>query len=111
MAKSVIYGKRIPQYASPEATEFFEILHELEHAVTPGTHPPIDLLPFLKWVPDRWAPWMKECYRIRDRRNKVHFTLLEECERRVARGDDANSFIEGILERQKEYDLERADIS
>lgn len=111
VAKSVIYGKRVPQYTSPEAIEYFSVLHEFEHILAPGTYPPIDLFPFLKWVPDRWAPWMKACYAFRDRRNKIVYGLYEECEQRVAQGADANSFIENILHQKKDYDLDRDEIA
>lgn len=54
---------------------------------------------------------MKACYAIRDRRNKVHYGLFEEREQKVARGADANSFIEDILHQKKDYDLDRDAIS
>ena len=54
---SITYGKRAPRYESYEPTAFFDAQHMWEIALAPGAQPPVDFLPFLKYIPERWAPW------------------------------------------------------
>lgn len=54
---------------------------------------------------------MQECRDVSAQRNALHYGLLKECEARVARGDDANSFIEEILRKKNEHDLDRDAIA
>ncbi|KAF8131354.1 cytochrome P450 [Mycena galopus ATCC 62051] len=37
-------------------------------ALTPGTYPPIDFLPFLKYLPNCLAPWRRQCTELFERR-------------------------------------------
>ncbi len=51
---SVLYGKRCPRYESPEAKAFYTANRLWNHALEPGAHPPLDLLPFLRYLPGSW---------------------------------------------------------
>lgn len=62
---SITYGKRSPRYETRETTAFFHVQHLWEAVLAPGAHPPVDLMPYLKYVPERWAPWKTLCKEIR----------------------------------------------
>ncbi|KZP29881.1 cytochrome P450 [Athelia psychrophila] len=111
VAKCMVYGVRIPHYTSPDATEFFEALHAFEHTVSPGTHPPIDLLPFLKYVPMRWAPWMRDCEDVKRRRDALLWRLYEECEDRMNKGEDPRSLLEETILKREELELDKAAVA
>ncbi|KAK0440389.1 uncharacterized protein EV420DRAFT_1133107 [Desarmillaria tabescens] len=51
---SVLYGKRCPRYEFPEAKAFYTVNPLWNHAPEPGAHPPLDLLPFLSYLPGSW---------------------------------------------------------
>ncbi|KAL0954810.1 hypothetical protein HGRIS_003756 [Hohenbuehelia grisea] len=104
---SVLYGKRSPRYETKEATAFFEAQHLWELALEPGAHPPVDLLPFLNYIPERWAPWKQLCKETRKRQQALYFGLLEECEARMARGVENGCFMEEVIQRQVEFGLRR----
>lgn len=110
MAKCIVYGVRVPHYTSPDATAFFEALHALEHTVSPGTHPPIDLLPFLKYVPRKWASWMQDCEDVKRRRDVLHWRLYKECEDRMNKGEDPRSLLEETILKREELELEKAAV-
>lgn len=71
----------------------------------PGSQPPIDLLPVLRYIPERWAPWKTACAEVRKRQREVYFGLLSECQRRLAKGEENGCYIEQVLMRQEEFGL------
>jgi hypothetical protein len=67
----------------------------------------MDLLPILKRVPERFASWKTLCKEVRRLQRKLYFGLLEETEERVAKGEGNGCFMEEVLERQKEFEMNR----
>ncbi|KAF8176374.1 cytochrome P450 [Mycena galopus ATCC 62051] len=104
---SVLYGKRAPRYETPETTAFFCVIHEWSRVLEPGATPPVDLIPLLKYVPERWAKWKRDCAKIRKLQRDLYFGLLDETKGRLSRGDENGSYMEEILTRQEELGMER----
>ncbi|KDQ57266.1 hypothetical protein JAAARDRAFT_35893 [Jaapia argillacea MUCL 33604] len=104
---SILYGKRCPRYETREATAFFHVQHLWEAALEPGAHPPVDLLPFLRYIPERWAPWKKLCKEVRKLQRELYFGLLGECEDRVWKGEDSGCFMDEVVLRQEEFAMSR----
>ncbi|KAJ7589603.1 cytochrome P450 [Mycena floridula] len=104
---SVLYGKRSPRYETREATAFFEMQHLWEHVLEPGAQPPVDLLPFLTYIPERWASWKRLCKQVRSLQRALYFGLLDECESRVGKGEGNGSYMEEVLEKQDALGLDR----
>ncbi|KAJ7234771.1 cytochrome P450 [Mycena haematopus] len=104
---SVLYGKRAPRYETPETTAFFNAQHEWELVLEPGATPPVDLIPILKYVPERWAKWKRDCAKTRKLQRELYFGLLDETKERLSRGDENGSYMEEILTRQEEFGMDR----
>lgn len=104
---SVLYGKRCPRYETREATAFFEVQHIWEMVLEPGAHPPVDLLPFLKYVPERWAPWKTLCNKTRKMQRALYFGLLAECEERLAKGEENGCFMDEVIKGREQFGLDR----
>ncbi|EIN10089.1 cytochrome P450 [Punctularia strigosozonata HHB-11173 SS5] len=104
---SVLYGKRAPRYETKETMDFFHVQHLWEHVLEPGAHPPIDILPFLRYTPERWAPWKSLCREVRRLQRELYFGLLEECEQRVADGsaDGQESFMDEVVRHRDDLGL------
>ncbi|EEB95713.1 hypothetical protein MPER_05275 [Moniliophthora perniciosa FA553] len=51
---SVLFGKRCPRYETYESTTFFEVMELWNLCISPAV-PPVDVLPFLDYIPGRWA--------------------------------------------------------
>ncbi|KDQ20363.1 hypothetical protein BOTBODRAFT_379163 [Botryobasidium botryosum FD-172 SS1] len=107
---SVLFGVRSPRYEGGRVAQFFAMQHEWERIVEPGAQPPIDLIPILKYVPERWAPWKTLCRKVRAVQQELYFGMLEECERRIANGLRNGCFMESLLDRQKELALDRESV-
>ncbi|KAJ8078284.1 hypothetical protein PM082_000490 [Marasmius tenuissimus] len=104
---SVLYGKRCPQYETPETTAFFIAQHEWELLLEPGATPPLDLLPFLQKVPERWANWKRDVRQCRKHQRDLYFGLLDETKERMDKGEENGSYMEEVIRRQEEFEMDR----
>ncbi|KAL0574271.1 hypothetical protein V5O48_007679 [Marasmius crinis-equi] len=104
---SVLYGKRCPRYESYEATTFYKSNRLWNLALEPGAHPPVDLLPILDYLPERWAPWKKLAREARHIQRGLYFGLVTETEERMRRGEENGCYMEEVIARQKEFLLDR----
>ncbi|CAE7173942.1 unnamed protein product [Rhizoctonia solani] len=104
---SVLFGKRAPRFETKEVTDFFNAQHSWEEVLEPGAHPPMDLIPILKHVPEALASWKTLCKKTRKLQRDLYFGLLEETERRIANHQENNCFMEQVLARQQEFGMSR----
>ncbi|KAG1869384.1 cytochrome P450, partial [Suillus subalutaceus] len=86
---SIAFGKRCPRPDTEEKRLFYEGVR-LTVQVVSTEGPPVDLLPILKYVPERWAPWKGICREARTLQRRLYFGLLEEAETRLARGESTS---------------------
>lgn len=104
---SVLFGKRTPRFETREVCDFFEVQHHWEEVLTPGSIPPVDFLPILKYTPKFLAPWKTQCDTVRRLQRQLYFGLLGEVEERLAQGHENGSFMEQVLARQAEFGMSR----
>jgi hypothetical protein len=64
--------------------------------LTIGALPPVELLPFLKYIPAPLAPWKTRCANVRRLQRKLYFGLLRETEERLAQGRENGCFMEQV---------------
>lgn len=102
---SIVYGKRSPRYETKHTAAFFEVQHLWAHLLQPGAHPPLDLIPIFKYVPERWASWKTLCRQVREKQRDLYFGLLDECRERLQGNQRNNCFMEQVLLRQEEFGL------
>ncbi|KAI0698161.1 cytochrome P450 [Cytidiella melzeri] len=101
---SVVFGKRAPRFATKEVTAFYHVQHIWEYLLFPGSFPPVDQIPWLKYVPEMFAKWKGVCREVRDLQRDLYFGLLEEAEKR---GTENGCFMETIIKRANEWNLDR----
>ncbi|KAJ7312237.1 cytochrome P450 [Mycena albidolilacea] len=103
---SVLHGRRVPQYETEEVTGFIAVMHEWDALLEPGAVPPIDAIPILNLIPERWEKWKRDCKRVRDLQRARYFGLVEETRERMRRNRHNGSFMEDVLERQAELGMD-----
>jgi hypothetical protein len=99
-----VFGKRAPRFATKEVTAFFHVQHIWEYLLFPGSFPPVDQLPWLKYVPERFAKWKQVCREVQTLQRELYFGLLEETEKRET---ENGCFMETIIQRADEWKLDR----
>ncbi|KAI0793048.1 cytochrome P450 [Irpex lacteus] len=101
---SIVFGKRAPQFSTKEVTAFYHVQHLWEYLLFPGSFPPVDQIPWLKYVPERFAKWKQACREVRDLQRELYFGLLDEAEKRTV---ENGCFIETVLRRADEWGMDR----
>ncbi|KAJ6611186.1 cytochrome P450 [Mycena sp. CBHHK59/15] len=103
VAMILVYGQRVPSVNSLRGNRFFQLLHRFLHILTLGVYPPIDMLPILKYLPARWAPWIAACRRSKSDMTALHAEFSEAVEarhaKRIAEDTESNKcFMSDILQ-------------
>ncbi|KAI0111254.1 cytochrome P450 [Nemania sp. FL0031] len=88
--------------SSPEGKimTFFDVQAEWAAVLAQGGAPPLEVFPFLKFVPDfltPWRGWKQKLERVKRRQNKLYHDLLSEARTRVASGKGQDSFAAAVL--------------
>ncbi|KAF5369154.1 hypothetical protein D9757_011077 [Collybiopsis confluens] len=104
-ATSIVFGCRCPGYTSPELAHFIEVVR-LWMSLTSTEIPPLDFLPFLKYVPERWAYWKTLAQKTRKLQHDIYSGMLASAEDRLTNNRGNGSFIESILI-QKGLEMDR----
>ncbi|KAJ7845273.1 cytochrome P450 [Mycena olivaceomarginata] len=121
------YGQRVSSLTSPKMQGFYQVrflaiqalclihsqtLHRFLHILLPGVYPPLDLVPALKYLPERWAPWLAACRRSKSETAAFHLEHSSAASGRAEKhGDDipaeGESFMSSVSKMrlsQEEYD-------
>ncbi|KAI0687612.1 cytochrome P450 [Cytidiella melzeri] len=101
---SVVFGKRAARFATKEVAAFYHVQHMWEHILFPGSYPPVDQIPLLKYVPERFAEWKSVCRETRALQRELYFGLYEETEQR---GAENGCYMETVIKRADEWGLDR----
>ncbi|THV02733.1 cytochrome P450 [Dendrothele bispora CBS 962.96] len=104
---SVVYGIRAPNLKGQEITDFYHFLDLWNRYNEPGRHPPVDLIPILKYVPMRWALWKREAKVVRNLRQAHYYSLLDRVQKRVDRGASFGAFMEQIVQDYESTGMDR----
>ncbi|KAG9045811.1 hypothetical protein FS837_005601 [Tulasnella sp. UAMH 9824] len=102
---SVVHGQRCPRYATPRAQNLIINLKTFSQLVRPGETPPLDLIPALKYVPERFAQWKTTLKNLRNAQREYYGGLMDETRQRMERGNGNGCFMEKIMDRQEEFKL------
>jgi hypothetical protein len=73
-----------------------------------GKSPPVDLFPFLRFLPERLAPWKKRAIDIRRRHEKLYDQLLQNVKDRLKSGSRNGAFMEDAYTNMHEWGLTEA---
>ncbi|EEB88240.1 hypothetical protein MPER_14038, partial [Moniliophthora perniciosa FA553] len=64
-------------------------------------------MPWLDYIPARWAWWKGLAVRTREKQRALYFGLLDEVDARMKSGYENGSYMEEIITRTKELGLDR----
>jgi cytochrome P450 len=99
-----VFGVRGRNYsAGGPLRRFFAVQHEWAGMLDQGSVPPIDVLPFLRYVPDfltPWRGWRQRAASLKARQSSLYSELFHEAKKRVEDGKSQDSFIAGLLRDQ-----------
>ncbi|KAI0470352.1 cytochrome P450 [Xylaria cf. heliscus] len=101
---------------SPEGKimTFFDVQEEWAAVIAQGAAPPLEIFPFLKFIPDfltPWRGWKQKSARVKQRQNKLYHDLVSEAKARIADGKGQDSFAAAVLRNndKTQYNTEELD--
>ncbi len=103
---SVILGVRVPRANTPFFHELWEMIEWRFYMSAPTSYPPIDILPFLKRLPERFASWKTACRELYQLQRGIVKKMLHPVKDRLARSEGNGCFMEILHQRAKEWDLD-----
>ncbi|KAG8942480.1 hypothetical protein FRC03_003184, partial [Tulasnella sp. 419] len=84
---SITGGVRVPLSSSPLHKKFFHLHHTLSEVCQPGYAPPVDIIPILNYIPDRFARnWKSRCASIRQMLEEIVHVMADGVEQRLREG-------------------------
>ncbi len=78
--------------------------------MSPGSYPPIDLIPALKYLPEWLAPWHAATRAVKKDRDILHAKMSAPAETRVANGEAnklSRCFLDEVLQADENTQLDR----
>ncbi|KAG8911965.1 hypothetical protein FRC02_006233 [Tulasnella sp. 418] len=111
VAFSVFFGVRSPSMSLPEPQTFLRATEKVFQLSAPGAYPPVDLIPILHYLPDRFANyWKQKSEELRIAYEGLWSGLLSKAERKTEAGISTGCFIETLTARASEWNLDRMTI-
>ena len=101
-----VFGQRGESFQSEKVQALYDVQNRFTALLEPGATPPVDALPFLKYLPEFAAPWKTTARNIRRDQRALYFQLLNETKDRMARGQSTGCFMEKLIQNQDKSGLD-----
>jgi cytochrome P450 len=109
--KSIGYGFRTPTLDTPHFVKIRRVLANETKLLEPGALPPVDLFPFLHWVPERFfGNWMSRVKKVHFEMHDLHSENFGIVERRRAQEGSRETFADRLLDEQKALGWDRCQV-
>ncbi|KAI0199291.1 cytochrome P450 2D18 [Astrocystis sublimbata] len=108
---SLIFGIRTPAHDAPHYLKLRDLMTTLIGLGEIGATPPVDIMPMLKYLPERlWRNWRTRARVLRDKVFDLYSPLVDRVIERRKMGQQRNSFLDGVLDQNGELELSRDEI-
>ncbi|KAG8940009.1 hypothetical protein FRC03_005853, partial [Tulasnella sp. 419] len=108
---SIVGGVRIPQVDAERSKRFFHLWDMISDHCEAGNAPPVDLLPILDYIPDRFAGnWKARCVTIDHMIQELIWDLFKNAEKRLEEERANGCYLEVMIQNAQEWDLTKDDI-
>jgi cytochrome P450 len=110
---SSVFGVRGPEFGHPNITRLYHVQDQFTAILETGATPPVDVVPFLKRLPDFVSPWRRWARQIRKEQRELYFELLQDAKDQRARGVRRNCFMDQLLDEsfRAKYELDDEHIA
>ena len=89
-----------------------ELLDQWSELLEVGATPPVDILPILKWVPERvFGNWVTRSLNVQKVMDKLYGRMASHVMQRRLNSGSRGSFLDGILDQQEKLNLTRNQVN
>lgn len=106
-----VFGQRGEKFESHKVQALYDVQHRFTSLLEPGAVPPIDAMPFLKYLPEFAAPWKVTARNIRRDQQSLYFRLMRETKEKMDQGKGTGSFMEKLINNQEKSGLDDENIA
>ncbi|KFA56573.1 hypothetical protein S40293_01098, partial [Stachybotrys chartarum IBT 40293] len=99
-----ITGQRLEDYGPGFAEEYIHVMDEFMHLMEPGNIPPIDMFPFLSYVPSFLAKWKRTAIQTQHSIFSLYLRNLEMAKQRLVKHRDGFPTLLSELLQRREAD-------
>ena len=111
IACSTLFGVRSPKIDTPHMKRLYDLMENWSVVMEPGNTPPVDLFPFLHYVPERvFGNWRSRASNVGDEMNGLYSDMLVQLEQRREKIGSQGSFMDRVLDKSDKMDLNRHQI-
>ncbi|KAH8889206.1 putative cytochrome P450 [Thozetella sp. PMI_491] len=103
---STNYGLHEVPFGDSRVSALYDVQERWTAIVEPGATPPVDFIPFLRYLPEWCATWKQEARKIRVDMRKLYMSLFRDTEERLRRGLSAESLVGQLIESQDKHGLD-----
>lgn len=107
-------GRRLEDLPKDWATRYLATQHEWVHLLDPSQVPPIDMFPFLKWIPSTFAAWKRRAKHVRKGLSEAYTALVDhahQSDKNDNNGQKFESLVERLLRQNRTTSGEVASLS
>lgn len=105
-----VFGQRGETFESPKVQALYNVQNRFTGLLEPGATPPVDALPFLKYLPEFMAPWKVAARDIRRDQRALYFQLMGETKERMSKGS-TGCFMEKLFHNQEKSGLDEEHVA
>lgn len=109
---SIIWGVRTPTPRTSHMQRLYSLMEIWSKVMEPGATPPVDVYPFLHWLPQRiFLNWVDRASHVRKEMNHLYADFLTDIRtRRRQEGIGRGSFMDKVLD-QAEGNVKKQEVS
>ena len=101
-----VFGQRGEEFETAKVQALYDVQNRFTALLEPGATPPVDALPFLKYLPEFAAPWKVAARNIRRDQRALYFQLMDETRKRMDQGQSTDCFMEKLIQNQEKNGLD-----
>ena len=108
---SLLFGIRTPTINTSHMVRLYDLMENWSLVMEPGNTPPVDIYPFLHWVPEGvFGRWRSRASNVGDEMNKLYADVLDQVEDRRRRKGDQGAFMDKVLDQNEKLEYNRHEL-
>ena len=106
-----VFGQRNTNNDGDMVKDFFEVQKAWNGMLEPGATPAVDIFPFLRYLPNRFAGWKRQAKHIRKSQRALYFRLLDGVKQQLDKWPNQDCLLAKVLREQEDWGFTEERIS
>ena len=108
---ALVFGIRTPTVTTSHMVRLYDLMENWSVVMEPGNTPPVDIYPFLHWIPERvFGNWVSRASNVGDEMNKLYTDMLMKVEERRKTVGDQGTFMDKVLDQNEKLGFNRHEL-